>query len=119
MVSFYKKGKHQKGEVMKKTLIALIATTFVASSASAFMSGDDNQSGAGTGSADGAVDASGRGAGKGSGDAEGNFSMSINASGKGSSSAEADMDAAENARVQGNTDLRTESSSGYPVPPAQ
>ena len=95
---------------MKKILITMVAMLFATTSAVAFMCGDDNQSGAAAGSADGAMDTRGRGAGKGSGDAEGNFSMSINASGKGSSSAEADMDAAENARLKGDTDVRTESS---------
>jgi hypothetical protein len=72
------------------------------------MGGDDNQSGYGTGAADGAFDGKGRGAGKGNADAEGNFSMSINATGKGSSNMEADADASENARMNGTTDVRTE-----------
>ncbi|MBT5290340.1 MAG: hypothetical protein HOL30_00020 [Thiotrichales bacterium] len=91
-----------------KKIIATIALVAFASSASAFMGGDDNQSGYGTCAADGAFDGKGRGAGKGNADAEGNFSMSINASGKGSSNMEADADASENARMNGTTDVRTE-----------
>ncbi|MBT7307055.1 MAG: hypothetical protein HN842_02490, partial [Gammaproteobacteria bacterium] len=49
-----------------KKIIATIALVAVASSASAFFGGDDNQSGYGTGSADGAFDGKGRGAAKGS-----------------------------------------------------
>ncbi|MBC8520308.1 MAG: hypothetical protein H8D24_07905 [Gammaproteobacteria bacterium] len=102
-----------KENIMKK-IIATIALVAVASSASAFFGGsDDNQSGYGTGSADGAFDGKGRGAGKGNADAEGNFSMTINASGKGSSNMEADMDAAENARMNGTTDVRTENTPAY------
>jgi hypothetical protein len=99
-----------------KKIIATIALVAFASSASAFFGGsDDNQSGYGTGAADGAFDGKARGAGKGNADAEGNFSMSINASGKGSSHMEADMDAAENARMNGTTDVRTETSpASYP-----
>ncbi len=107
---------------MFKKTIAIVSVLLISSSAFAFMGGDDNQSGYGAGSADGAMDTRGRGAGKGHGDAEGSFSMSVNASGKGSSEAQADMDAAENARMKGNTDVRTESSpSRVPVmlPPAQ
>ncbi|HIJ49030.1 MAG TPA: hypothetical protein HPP72_13635, partial [Gammaproteobacteria bacterium] len=55
----------------------------------------------------------------GAADAEGNFSMTVNASGKGSSDMQADMDAANNTRLQGNSDLRTESRSGYYAPAAQ
>jgi hypothetical protein len=94
--------------IMKK-IIATIALVAFASSASAFFGGsDDNQSGYGTGAADGAFDGKGRGAAVGKGDAEGNFSMTINASGKGSSDMQADMDAANNARMNGTSDLRTE-----------
>jgi hypothetical protein len=95
-------------QIMKKT-IATIALVAFASSASAFFGGsDDNQSGYGTGSADGAFDGKGRGAGKGKADAEGNFSMTVNASGKGSSDMQTDMDAANNSRLNGTSDLRTE-----------
>jgi hypothetical protein len=44
--------------------------------------------------------------------------MTVNASGKGSDM-QADMDAANNTRLQGNSDLRTESRSGYYAPAAQ
>jgi ABC-type cobalt transport system substrate-binding protein len=106
-------------DIKMKKIIAAIALAAVASSASAFFGGgDDNQSGYGTGSADGAFDGKGRGAGKGAADAEGNFSMTVNASGKGSSDMQADMDAANNTRLQGNSDLRTESQSvHYPYAP--
>ena len=105
------------GFIMKKIITTLALVAF-ASSASAFFGGDDNQSGYGTGSADGALDGKARGAAKGASDAEGNFSMTVNASGKGSSDMQADMDAAENARMNGQSDIRTETSpSHYPYAP--
>lgn len=101
-----------------KNIIVTIALVAFASSASAFFGGsDDNQSGYGTGSADGAFDGKGRGAAKGTGDAEGNFSMTVNASGKGSSDMQTDMDAANNSRMNGTTDLRTESIAYNPYAP--
>jgi len=104
-----------KDFIMKK-IIATIALVAFASSASAFFGGsDNNQSGYGTGAADGAFDGKGRGAAKGKGDAEGNFSMTVNASGKGSSDMNADMDAANNTRMNGTSDLRTENRPYYPM----
>jgi hypothetical protein len=46
-------------EIIMKKIIAAIALVAFASSASAFFGGDDNQSGYGTGSADGAFDGRG------------------------------------------------------------
>jgi len=101
-------------KTLNKTLIAMTIATLSMGSANAFFgSSDDNQSGYGTGSADGAFDGRGRGAGKGDMDAEGNFSMTINASGKASSNIEADMDADTNNRFRGDTDIRTENTPAY------
>ena len=94
---------------LNKTLIAATIATLSMGSANAFFGGsDNNQSGYGTGTADGIFNGRGRGTSKGTADAEGNFSMSINASGKGSTTMEANLDAAENVHMNGTTDIRTE-----------